>query len=144
MFGMLTKETKDFKFPYLYINRGFVIRKNAVPEEKKISLRLQHSWMKAAQQHSRNLLFGFFFSLVFFVRERHDVLLVFRSFMMDRFCLKILIFFFLFFFLLKQTPVVTRNLSRPTIFFSIPLRVLVSSLRFFPCFQRITVYSDEI
>jgi hypothetical protein len=35
---MLTKETKAFEFPYLYINRRFVIRKNAVPEEKKKSI----------------------------------------------------------------------------------------------------------
>lgn len=43
-------------------------------KKKKVSLRLQHCWMKAAQQHSKNLLFGFFFSFVFFVRGRHDML----------------------------------------------------------------------
>ena len=37
VFEMLTKETKAFEFPYLYINRRFVIRKNAVPEGKSIA-----------------------------------------------------------------------------------------------------------
>ena len=108
--------------------------------KEKVSLRLQHCWIKAAQQHSKNLLFGFF-SLVFFVRGRHDMLAPrlpsFHdgSILSENFCI-----------FPTQTNFGrnTQSLWRPPSFFSIPLRVLVSSLRFFPCFHRITVYSDEI
>lgn len=135
---MLTKETKAFEFPYLYITRRFVIRKNAVPEGKSIAevtTLLDKSGSTTFQE------FVIWLLLPGFLREGktrcaprlpffHD-----GSILSENFCI-----------FPTQTNFGrnTQSLWRPPSFFSIPLRVLVSSLRFFPCFHRITVYSDEI
>lgn len=63
--------------------------------------------MKAAQQHSKNLLFGFFFSFVFFVRGRHDMLAPrLPSFHDGSILSENFYYFFCFFLRLKQTLVV--------------------------------------
>lgn len=142
--GMLTKETKAFEFPYLYINRRFVIRKNAVPEEKK-KYRWGYNivgWKRLSNIPRICCLASFSPSFSLWGEDTICLLLVFRPSMMDRFCLKIFIIFSVFFFDSNKLWSYTQSLSLS--FLSIPLRVLASSLRFFPRFHRITVYSDEI
>lgn len=70
------------------------------------------------------------------MKRRHDMLLVFRPVMMDRFCLKVFFFF-------PPNQLWSYAQSLPLFSLSFPLKVL-ALLRFFPCFHRITVYSDEI
>ena len=71
--------------------------------KKKVSLRLQHCWMKAAQQHSKNLLLWLLFLLRFLREGKTRYAPRLPSFHDGSILSENFYYFFYFFFRLKQT-----------------------------------------